>query len=95
MVDREQFFMYKKNGEWRAHGKFCFIEPIQTKESVIYKNTREEPLVGKIRYINDELLSLGLKVGDEVGFQPESEYAFDVEGEKLYRMFTNNICLRM
>lgn len=95
MVDSEQFYMYHNGKEWRAHGKYCFVKPVDTKESMIYKNTKEEPLVGKIRYINDELTSLGLKVGDEIGFQPESEYEFKVDGEKLYRMFTNNICLRM
>ena len=53
----------------------------------------EEPLMGIVKYINQELLDLGVKVGDEISFQPESEYEFTIEGEKLYRMFTNNITM--
>ncbi len=34
---------------------------------------------------------MGLNVGDEISYQPESEYEFNVDGERLYRMFTNNI----
>ena len=36
---------------------------------------------------------MGLKKGDIVSFQPESEYEFYVDGEKIYRMFTKNICI--
>ena len=53
----------------------------------------EEPLMGIVKYINQELLDLGVKVGDEISFQPESEYEFTIEGKKLYRMFTNNITM--
>ena len=50
--------------------------------------------MGVIKYINNQLINKGLRVGDEVSFQPESEYEFYVDGEKLYRMFTNNITLK-
>jgi len=50
-------------------------------------------LFGTIKYINNELLSLGLNVGDEISYQPHSEYEFNIDGEKLYRMFTRNITL--
>ena len=55
----------------------------------------EEPLVGIIKYINKELESKGLKEGDTISFEPDSEYAFQVDGEKLYRMFTSNIKLKL
>ena len=92
LVDNEQFFLYKQDGEWRGHSKYCFIKPIKARESAIMKRG-EEPLVGIVKYINQELLDLGVKVGDEISFQPESEYEFTIEGEKLYRMFTNNITM--
>ena len=50
--------------------------------------------MGKIEYINDELLSLGLNVGDEIAFEPDSEYPFYIDGKKLYRMFTNSITIK-
>jgi hypothetical protein len=93
-VDQEQFFMYKHNDVWKAHSKYCFIKPTESKESIIKKNCKEEPLIGTIAYINNELLSLGLNVGDEIAFEPDSEYPFTIEDQKLYRMFTNNITLK-
>ncbi len=90
-VDHDQFFLYKQKGKWKGYNKYCFIKPSSVKDYYINKNGTEEPLFGTIKYINDELISMGLKVGDEVSYQPESEYEFNVDGEKLYRMFTNNI----
>ena len=45
------------------------------------------------KYINQELLDLGVKEGDEISFTPGSEYPFTVDEEKLYRMFTDNITI--
>ena len=36
-IDHEQFFLYKKDSEWKAHGKYCFIKPVDAKESFIFK----------------------------------------------------------
>ena len=49
--------------------------------------------MGKIRYINKYLSSKGLVEGDLVTFQPDTEYEFNVEGEKLYRMFDHHITM--
>jgi hypothetical protein len=93
LIDNEQFFLYKKKDKWKSHGKYCFIKPIESKDSIIYKGTKEEPLFGEVKYINKELLKLGVKEGDQVSFTPDSEYEFNIDGEKLYRMFTNNITM--
>jgi len=95
----DQFFLYKSAGQWKAHNPYCFIRPLPN-TALNYANFNvEEPkelfLIGEIAYINDQLISLGLKVGDKISFAPESEYAFEIEGEKLYRMFTRNICLKL
>jgi len=90
-VDPDQFFLYKQNGQWKGYNKYCFIKPSAVKESYLKKSTNDEPLFGTIRYINDQMLSMGMKVGDEISYQPESEYEFVVDGERLYRMFTDNI----
>ena len=93
LVDHEQFFLYKQNGKWKAYGKYCFVKPIDLEDSYIFKGGNEEPLYGTIKYVNQELLDLGVKEGDKISFQPESEYPFMVDEEKLYRMFTNNITM--
>lgn len=96
LLDEDQFFLYKSLDDvWRAHSKYCFIKPSPTKKGYLCVGYKEEPLYGEIKYINDELLSLGLKEGDEVIYEPESEYEFIVDGEKLYRMFTNNIAVQL
>ena len=93
LVDQEQFFLYKQEENWKAHGKYCFIKPAPLKDSYIFKGGNEEPLFGTIKYINQELLDLGVKVGDDISFTPDSEYPFMVDEEKLYRMLTNNITM--
>jgi hypothetical protein len=92
-IEDVQFFMYNCGGGWKARDKYCFVKPIPTEESVIYKNIKEEPLVGILTYSNEQLESLGVKEGVKVSFTPESEYEFQVEGEKLYRMYTDNITM--
>jgi len=90
-VENDQFFLYKRNNNWKAHGKYCFVKPIPAEDSVILKNTKHEPLQGILKYSNLQLESLGVKEGDKIIFKPESEYEFNIDGELLYRMFTNNI----
>ncbi len=95
----DQFFLYKSKGRWLSHNPYCFIRPLEN-TAMHYANFNAEApselfLVGEIAYINDELIKLGLKVGDKISFSPESEYEFEIDGEKLYRMFTKNICVKL
>jgi|TARA_B100000780_G_scaffold192551_1_gene135653 hypothetical protein len=92
-IDYDQFFMYKHKDKWNCHSKYVMIKPSLKIESDIKTSNVEEPLIGVIKYINDELKSKGLKEGDKISYEPSSEYPFMVEGEKLYRMFTSNIKL--
>ena len=89
LVDDYQYYMYKHNGEWKSKEEFCFIKPIPKEEFYIDSHAKNQPLVGKVRYINNTLLSYGINVDDIVSFKPESEYEFDIDGEKLYRVRTD------
>ena len=96
IIDNHQFFLYKKNDQWKAYDKYCFVKPIPKKDSYILgSGVSKEPLQGELVYINKQLEDLGLKVGDHICFQPNSEYAFNVEGEDLYRVFTDNITIKL
>jgi len=95
LLDYDQFFLYKNNDQWIGHDKYCFVKPSDKKESIFAKSGSKEPLVGTIKYINKELLNLGLKVGDEIVYKPESEYEFIIDDEVLYRMMTNHITLKL
>ena len=90
-VDPEQFYLFKTDKGWKSHGKYCFVKPLPAKKAFIDKGGKYERLQGTVKYINDELIDLGVSVGDNVIFTPHSEYEFTVEDELLYRMFTNNI----
>ena len=92
-IDEEQYYMYKRDGQWTPVKRYCFVEPVDVEDSYIFKPLSEEPLVGKMRYANDYLLEKGVKNGDRITFQPDSEYEFTVDGEKLYRMFDHQITM--
>jgi hypothetical protein len=83
--------MFYDGIKWKSHSKYCFVSPVVKKDFYLNKPGNEEPLIGILKYSNSELSSLGYKEGDEIVFEPDSEYEFIIDGEKLYRMFTKNI----
>ena len=94
-IEFDQFFLYKKNFKWFAHDRYCFVRPIPATKSFIMKPFKEEPLMGEMVYPNDYLISQGIQSGDLICFKPDSEYEFDVDGEKLYRMFDHQITIKL
>lgn len=94
-VEPEQFYAYRNGEHWNAVDRYCFIKPIPVEDSYIYKNTKEEPLIGLIKYPNKYLVSQGINQGDKVTFKPDSEYEFNIDGEKLYRMYDHQITMKL
>lgn len=94
-IETDQFFMYKKKDKWYAYDRYCFVKPIPATESFIKKPFKEEPLMGRMVYPNEYLISQGIQSGDLVCFKPDSEYEFNVDGEKLYRMFDHQITIKL
>tara|TARA_R100001480_G_scaffold153390_1_gene156446 strand:- start:302 stop:841 length:540 start_codon:yes stop_codon:yes gene_type:complete len=92
-VDNSQFFMYNHNNQWISHDKYCFVRPIKKQKSFMFKRGKEEPLMGEMIYPNEYILSHGIKPGALVSFQPDTEYEFNVDGEKLYRMYDHQITM--
>lgn len=92
MVSPEEIFAYKRNKKWKCVDKYCFVKPIQddSKWSVL----SEKKLLGELVYSNEYLESLGVSIGDVVGFTPDSEYEFTIENEKLYRVLSNQITIK-
>lgn len=94
-IEPDQFYMYKKGSKWNTYDRYCFVKPIPTTDSYIKKPFSEEPLMGIMKYPNDYLISEGVKEGDLVCFVPDSEYEFNVDGEKLYRIFDHQITIKL
>lgn len=91
-VYHDQIFGYKQKDEWKSLPDFCFVAPVEqdSKWSVL----SEKELVGELVYSNDYLKSLGMSVGDVIGFTPGSEYEFNIEGKKLYRIKSNDVNIK-
>ena len=55
---------------------------------------KEEPLKGVLKHVGRNLRDFGLEDNDLVGFTPNSEYEFVIEGERLYRVPLNSISIK-
>jgi hypothetical protein len=93
LIDPDQFFLYKQDGKWHTYDRYCFVKPIPATESYIKKPFTNEPLMGEMVYPNAYLVSQGIRPGDKVCFKPDSEYEFEVDGKKLYRMYDHQITM--
>jgi hypothetical protein len=85
-VQPDQIYAYKRDTEWEAIDGFCFIKPI--KETKMFSDSFERPLVGIVKYGNGDI-----KKGSLIGFKPGTEYEFIIEGQRLYRVPTNLITI--
>ena len=56
-------------------------KPIEKKDIYLKTHVEEEPLTGIVKYSNKQL-EKGVKEGDLISFQPDSEYEYNVDGEK-------------
>ena len=91
IVAPDQLFAYKQNGKWHCPNMYCFVEPLENED--IWSTESEQKLLGKLTYTNDYLESLGLSYGDIVGFTPDSEYEFNIDDKKLYRISSTDITI--
>ena len=91
IVSPEEVFAYKRRSKWNCFDNFCFVKPI-TEESK-WDGLKEKELQGVLVYSNKYLKGLGLSEGDLVGFKPNSEYEFNIDGQKLYRILSNYISI--
>lgn len=94
IVDIDQIFLYRKpSGKWNAPFPYCFIEPIKRIDSDIVSTGEYESLHGKVVYYPKS--NNIINKNDIIYFEPESEYIFEIDNRKLYRMKLKNICLKI
>lgn len=92
-VQDDQIFAYRTpGGSWKSLPRYCFVSPV--KQEISISNIYGETLVGEICMEGEYLDKLGLSLGDVVGFTPDSEYEFDIEGKKMYRILLNQLSLK-
>jgi len=90
-IDDTQYYMYKKIYQWYAVEPFCFVSPLPATKTYIYKPFTHEPLMGVMEYTCPSIERHGIKKGDIVTFMPDSEYEFNFDDKKLYRIRSKNI----
>lgn len=91
MVNPDQVYAINSGSGWECLDEYCFVEPVE--EDDIWSLESEKKLLGKLTYTNEYLASLGLSYGDTVGFTPDSEYEFNIDDKKLYRILSKEITI--
>lgn len=90
LIPKEKIYLYKREDDWKSINGFVFIEPISySQDSLIYIPKEEEEHVGFVKYLTDK--SSYFSEGDKIAFKKNREYAFDIDGKKLYRMKIKDI----
>ena len=88
----DQIYLYKNDKEWIAFNDRCFVKPIKNNDC--FKANKERELIGILKYGNESLNKLKINPGDLVGYTPNGEYEFIVEGQRLYCMKSNDIVIK-
>ena len=88
----DQIFAYKRNDIWKAVKGFSFVKPLENKDK--FSMDKEEPLKGVIKHVDPDLMDKDIYLNSLVGFAPNSEYEFIIDGQRLYRVPTNAITIK-
>ena len=88
----DQLYLYKNSEGWHSFGDRCFIKPIKNIDDLTLD--KEQELIGILKYGNNSLNALNINSGDLVGYTPNGEWEFLIEGERLYCMKSNDIVIK-
>ena len=86
LISGDQIYLYKREN-WIATPGYSFVKPIVSSNKL--NNDIEEPLVGVVKH-SDGTYDLNTLVG----FTPNSEYEFVIEGQRLYRVLNKFITIK-
>jgi hypothetical protein len=98
IVSPNRIYLSRKpdSNDWNPHLNFCFVKPVDnTQEGLLYDTEKEEKHVGELIYPNEKLLSIGFKKGDIIAFKKNSEYEFEIDEKKLYRMSDSDVVIKI
>ena len=89
IISESQMFLYKQDNKWKAMPGYSFVKPIKDVDK--FNIEKEKPLVGIVKYSDGTLNNF--YTTELVGFTPNSEYEFIVDGERLYRVMNKFITI--
>ena len=86
IISQDQIYLYKHKN-WIAMPGYSFVKPLKAINK--YNTEDERPLIGVIKYSDGTFNKEEL-----VGFTPNSEYEFVINGERLYRVMNKFITIK-
>jgi hypothetical protein len=97
ILSPERIYLYKRNGIWNSHLNYCFVKPIATiQNESLHIVDKEEKHVGIIVYPSkNQIKNLNLNSGDIVAFTKNSEYEFEIDDLKMYRMYDRDVVIEL
>ena len=87
IISEDQIFLHNSNNNWQPLPGYCFVKPLKAIDK--FNTEQEKPLQGIVQYSDGSV-----NVGDLVGFTPNSEYEFVIDGQKLYRVLSKFITIK-
>ena len=92
LVNYDQIFLLKykvsyDDNKWYAPQGYCFIKPLKAINPL--NIDLERPNMGIVKYSDGTV-----KEGDIVGYKPNTNSEFIVDGERLYRVLSNLITIK-
>jgi len=87
----DQIYLIKKENTYETNLNYCFVKPLLNTNKLSLN--KELPLRGVIKYSNKYLSEKNIIENTLISFNPNSEFEFILDGEKLYCMKSNNIVL--
>lgn len=96
IISPDRIYLYKSDSEWMSHLDYCFVKPIdRIQDSEFFSTDKEEEHVGIIVYpSSNQLKNTDIRAGSLVAFTKNSEYEFNIDDEKVYRMRDRDIVLK-
>jgi len=91
-VALDQIYLYKNKKGWNTFNERCFVQPIKDKSDLT--TNKEQKLKGILKYSNSSLKNNNINEGDLVGFKPNRNWQFLIEGKRLYCMESNDIVIK-
>ena len=86
-VNHDQIFLYKRSTKWICPKGYCFVQPI--KDNSQLGTGIEKPLVGVVKHTDGRV-----ELNSLVGFRPNIECEFVVDGKRLYRIPSQFITIK-
>ena len=83
IISEDQIYLYNN----KAMPGYSFVQPIKSNNKLA--SNIEQPLVGVIKYTDG-----AFDINTLVGFTPNSEYEFVIQGKRLYRVLNKFITIK-